>query len=94
MLLGDLVFSIYIVGMSKKTDKIIAAVEEVLKEFEPLFKDHGGGAELVAVDEDEVILRLIGNCVGCGAAGLHFTGGVDQMIREKVPSIKRITYTD
>ena len=81
-------------NMTKKTEKIIAAVEEVLKEFEPLFQNHGGGAELVAVDEDEVILRLIGNCVGCGAAGLHFTGGVDQMIREKAPTIKKITYTD
>lgn len=80
--------------MHKKTEKIIAAVEDVLQQFEPLFKEHGGGAELVAVEEDEVILRLLGNCVGCGAAGLHFTAGVDQMIREKVPTVKRITYTD
>ena len=37
--------------MRKKTEKIIAAVEAVLKKFEPMFKEHGGGAELVAVDE-------------------------------------------
>lgn len=80
--------------MSKKTEKIITAVEAVLKEFEPMFKEHGGGAELVAVDEDEVILRLIGNCVGCGMAGVHFGVGMEEMIREKIPSIKRITYTD
>lgn len=78
--------------MSKKTDKIIADVEEILKQFEPLFEEHGGGAELVAVEEDEVILRTTGNCVGCGAAGLHF-GAIDQMIREKIPSIKKIEYT-
>ena len=80
--------------MNKKTEKMIAAVEEVLKTFEPMFTEHGGGAELVAVDDDEIILRLIGNCVGCGMAGVHFGGGVEQMIREKIPSVKRITYTD
>ncbi len=80
--------------MTKKTEKIIAAVEDVLKTFEPMFTEHGGGAELVAVDDDEIILRLIGNCVGCGMAGVHFGVGMEQMIREKIPSIKRITYTD
>ena len=80
--------------MNKKTEKIINIVEEVLKKFEPLFKEHGGGAELVAVERDEVILRLVGTCVGCGMAGVHFGAGVEEMIREKAPSIKRITYTD
>ena len=78
---------------SKKTEKIITTVEEVLKQFESLFTEHGGGAELVAVEEDEVILRLIGNCVGCDAAGLHFGAGVEQMIRERLPSIKKISYS-
>ncbi len=80
--------------MNKKTEKIITAVEEVLKQFEPLFTEHGGGAELVAVEDDEILLRLVGNCVGCGMAGVHFGVGMEEMIREKVPSIKRITYTD
>ena len=80
--------------MRKKTEKIIVAVEAVLKKFGPMFKEHGGGAELVAVDEGEVILRLIGNCVGCGMAGVHFGVEMEAMIREKIPSIKRITYTD
>ncbi len=79
--------------MNKKTEKIIATVEDVLKQFEPLFQSHGGGAELVAVEEDEVILRLVGNCVGCDAAGLHFGAGVDQMIRERLPQIKKISYS-
>lgn len=80
--------------MRRDTKKIITAVEAVLKEFEPMFKEHGGGAELVAVDGDEVIMRLLGNCVGCGMAGIHFGVAMEEMIREKIPSIKRITYTN
>ena len=78
----------------KNTKQIIAAVEVVLKEFEPMFTEHGGGAELVAVESDSVILRLVGNCQGCGMAGVHFGVEMEAMIREKIPSIKRITYTD
>ena len=50
-----------------------------------MFTEHGGGAELVAVDDDEIILRLVGNCVGCGMAGVHFGVGMEQMIRRKIP---------
>ena len=71
--------------MKKKTEKMIAAVEEVLKAFEPMFTEHGGGAELVAVDDDEIILRLIGNCVGCGMAGGPLGGGGGKKIRGKKP---------
>ncbi|KKW47935.1 MAG: Nitrogen-fixing NifU domain protein [Candidatus Kaiserbacteria bacterium GW2011_GWA2_58_9] len=79
--------------MDKKTEEMIKAVEEVLKQFQPLFEEHGGGAELMAVEEDEVVLRLIGNCVGCDAAGLHFGAGVELMIKERLPSIKKISYS-
>ena len=79
---------------SKKTTKqIIAAVEAVLKEFEPMFTEHGGGAELVAVESDSVILRLIGNCEGCGMAGIHFGVEMEEKIKKSLPQIKEITYT-
>jgi len=77
----------------KNTKQIIAAVEAVLKEFEPMFTEHGGGAELVAVESDSVILRLIGNCQGCGMAGAHFGVEMEEMIRKRLPQIKEITYT-
>ena len=72
---------------------MIQTVEEVLKKFEPIFEEHGGGAELVAVEEDEIVLRLLGNCAGCGLADLHFGAGIETMIRERLPSIKKISYS-
>ncbi|MDO8522045.1 MAG: NifU family protein [bacterium] len=77
----------------KTTKQIIAAVEAVLKEFEPMFTEHGGGAELVAVESDSVILRLIGNCQGCGMAGVHFGVEMEEKIKKSLPQIKEITYS-
>ena len=72
----------------KTTKQIIAAVEDVLKEFEPMLTEHGGGAELVAVESDSVILRLIGNCEGCGMAGIHFGVEMEEKIKKSLPQIK------
>jgi len=83
----------YNADMEKKTEQMIQAVEEVLKQFEPIFQEHGGGAELVAVEADEIVLRLLGNCAGCGLADLHFGAGIETMIKEKIPSIKKISYS-
>ena len=77
----------------KTTKQIIAAVEAVLKEFEPMFTEHGGGAELVAVESDSVLLRLVGNCQGCGMAGVHFGVEMEEKIKKSLPQIKEITYT-
>jgi len=79
--------------MKADTKKIIDTVEEILKKFEPIFEADGGGAELVAVEEDEVILRLLGNCAGCGLSDLHFGAGIEQMIKERLPQIKKISYS-
>lgn len=77
----------------KTTKQIIAAVEAVLREFEPMFTEHGGGAELVAVESDSVLLRLVGNCQGCGMAGVHFGVEMEEKIKKSLPQIKNITYS-
>jgi Fe-S cluster biogenesis protein NfuA len=81
--------------MKKKRNmkQIIAGVEAVLKKFEPIFTKHDGGAELVAVESDSVILRLLGNCQGCGMAGVHFGVEMEEMIKKRLPQIKEISYT-
>ena len=91
----QIIFVYNAVSMKKKADTktIIRTVEAILKKFEPIFQLDGGGAELVAVEEDEVILRLLGNCVGCGMVPIHFGMGIEEMIRQRLPQIKEIKYT-
>ena len=57
-------------------------ITEILKSFEPIFKAHGGGAELVAIEPDAVVLRILGHCNNCALAPLTFGLGIEQQIRQ------------
>jgi len=68
-------------------------IDEIFLQFEPTFKAHNGGAELVAADSETVVLRLKGHCEDCALAPLTFGLGIERLIRMKIPSIKEVRYT-
>ena len=73
--------------------QINSVIQGIFKEFEAVFKAHGGGAELVAADSETVILRLKGHCDGCVLAPLTFGLGIEKLIRQKIPTVKEVRYT-
>ena len=50
----------------------------------------GGDVELVAVDNDAVMVRFIGACLGCPMAGLTLQRVVAQAIKYQAPEIKEV----
>jgi Fe/S biogenesis protein NfuA len=68
------------------------AVLEVLEnEINPQIAQHGGRADLVAVDEEGVAyLVLSGGCQGCGMASVTLSQGITVAIKEAVPEIVEI----
>ena len=66
-------------------------VREVLtKRINPSIAAHGGFAELVAVEDDTVIVQLGGGCQGCGMANATVTAGIERTLRELIPEIERV----
>ncbi len=70
------------------------AIEKILVQFQPVFTAHKGGAELVSANSETVVLRLKGHCEDCALAPLTFGLGIERLIREKIPSIKEVRYTN
>jgi len=67
------------------------AVRKVIEErVNPAIASHGGTAALVGVHEDTAYLRLGGGCQGCGMAGATLRHGIEVMIKEAVPEIRRV----
>lgn len=67
------------------------AVLRVLEEqINPAIAAHGGMAQLVAVEEETVYLRLAGGCQGCGMASVTLSQGIEVAIREAVPEIRSV----
>jgi NifU-like protein len=66
----------------------INLIQEVLdNEVRPLLQKDSGDLDLVDIDGHRVIVRLVGHCSGCRAAGLT-TGWIEDKLREIVdPSL-------
>jgi len=67
------------------------AVNRVLDDtINPAVKSHGGFISLVAVEDSTAYLRFGGGCQGCGMVDVTLKQGVEKVLFEKVPEIKKV----
>ncbi len=59
-------------------------------QINPSIAAHGGRAELVAVDDGVVYLRLGGGCQGCAMASVTLTQGIKVAITDAVPEVTEV----
>ena len=67
--------------------RVVAVLDE---QVNPSIAGHGGRADLVAVENSAVYLRLSGGCQGCGSAKATLTQGIEVILREAIPEITDI----
>lgn len=69
----------------------LAVLEVLENEINPQIAQHGGRADLIAVDEEGIAyLVLSGGCQGCGMASVTLSQGITVAIKEAVPEIVEI----
>ncbi len=67
------------------------AVNQVLDDtINPAVQSHGGVVSLVAVEDGTAYLRFGGGCQGCGMVNVTLKQGVEKVLFEKVPEIKKV----
>jgi Fe-S cluster biogenesis protein NfuA len=58
------------------------------KDIKPFIVADGGRIELESVDNDGVVyVTLGGACAGCMGAAYTLKGGVERILKEKIPSV-------
>lgn len=62
----------------------------LISHVNPAIAGHGGAAELVGVEGDDVYLRLLGGCQGCGLASVTLRQGIEQILRGAIPEIGQV----
>lgn len=72
---------------SEEAQAVLRVLEE---DINPAIASHGGMAQLVAVEEGTVYLRLMGGCQGCGMASVTLSQGIQVAIQEAVPAIHSV----
>ncbi|HEY5025871.1 MAG TPA: NifU family protein [Acidimicrobiales bacterium] len=73
------------------TSDLAQRVLEVLEaQVNPSIAMHGGHADLVAVEEGVVYVRLSGGCQGCGLASVTLSQGIEVALRDSVPEVMSV----
>jgi len=65
-------------------------VEAALNKVRPALMADGGDAELVDVKDGVVTVRLSGACGGCPMSTMALRMGVERVIRQEVPEVKKV----
>lgn len=69
-------------------------VETILEKLKPYLQRDGGDVELVDIKDGVVYVKLLGACVGCGAADITLKQGIEMAILEEVPGIIAVENID
>ena len=78
-------------GASLDMSELAEKVQTVLEsQINPAIASHGGAAQLIGVEGNDIYLRLGGGCQGCGMAQVTLTQGIEASLREAVPEIGNI----
>ncbi|HEX3840523.1 MAG TPA: NifU family protein [Acidimicrobiales bacterium] len=67
--------------------RVVTVLESLVN---PSIAVHGGRADLVAVEDLAVYLRLSGGCQGCGMAKATLSEGIEVMLREAIPELTQV----
>ena len=69
-------------------DKVLKVIEAKIK---PMLASDGGSIELVDVSEDGIVkVRLTGACGGCPMSSMTLKMGVERIIKQDVPEVKKV----
>jgi Fe-S cluster biogenesis protein NfuA/nitrite reductase/ring-hydroxylating ferredoxin subunit len=67
-------------------ERVVSALEEV----RPYLESHGGGVELVGVEDGVVRLRLEGSCSGCPSSTMTLKLAIEDAIHQAAPDVAEI----
>ena len=66
-------------------------VEAALEKIRPALKADGGNVELIDVTEDGVVkVKLTGACGGCPMSQMTLKSGIERVVKQEVPEIKKV----
>ncbi len=76
---------------SAEKQELIKQLDAALDDLRPHLKVDGGDVEIVDVTEDQqVMIKWLGNCEMCSMSSMTMRAGIEQTIKSKFPQIKSV----
>lgn len=71
--------------------EILTRIESSLNNIRPFLHKDGGDVEIVDFnDQNEVILKFLGNCSTCSMSSMTFKNGIEKNIINDVPEVEAV----
>ncbi len=72
--------------------QLISRIKAVLEQVRPHLQTDGGDVEFVAWEENSgvLVLRLLGNCADCPLSMMTLRAGIERLLMNKIPEIRRV----
>ena len=65
-------------------------IRMVIEKIRPYIQRDGGDVEFVSYNDGVVQVRLLGACVGCMSIGETLQDGIQAILMDEVPEVKRV----
>ncbi len=75
---------------SEEVPNVEEKVKTVLEKVRPALQADGGDVEFVGVEDGVVRVRLTGACKGCPMANMTLKNGIEQVLKEEIPEVKKV----
>jgi len=77
--------------MNTPNDALFNKVSQVIDhDIRPYIESDGGYIDLKKIKDGVVFVKLAGACAGCPGAIMTLKGGVEKVLRYKIPEIKSV----
>ena len=77
--------------MSEVKNPLFDQINEVIeKEIRPFIESDGGRIQLKEVNDGVVYVKLAGACAGYAGASMTLKGGVERILKMKIPEVKSV----
>jgi Fe-S cluster biogenesis protein NfuA len=76
--------------MAEQNNTFTQIKEVIEKEIRPFIEADGGRIELKEYKDGDVYVQLAGACAGCPGAAMTLKGGVERILKMKIPEVKSV----
>lgn len=65
-------------------------INDVIDTLRPYLINEGGNIEYVKYEDDIVYVKMLGACANCDMIDITLVGGIEEAIKEEVPTVKGV----
>ena len=73
-----------------KRNDLLDRIEHTINKIRPYIQADGGDVQLIDYEDGVVTVTMLGACAGCMAIDTTLTDGIEALLMDEVPEVKKV----